>query len=67
MFTSAPSNGNRGARRVPLEKEIAFIDVQIRSFQSGPPHLGMNRALAISGLRQRQAMLLARLAACDRG
>ncbi len=50
-------------RRVPLEKQIAFIDVQIRAFQSGPPHLGMNRALVIAALRKRQGYLLAKLAA----
>jgi hypothetical protein len=51
------------ASRISLEQHIAFIDVQIRVFQSGPPHLGLNRALAISGLRRRQAALLAELAA----
>ncbi len=54
-------------RRVPLKKQIAFIDAQIQVFQSGPPHLGMNRALAISALRKRQGQLLAKLAAHHRG
>ncbi|MBV8084589.1 MAG: hypothetical protein JO247_07215 [Chloroflexi bacterium] len=44
-----------------LDKQIAFIDAQIQSFQSGPPHLGVNRALAISLLRKRQARLIAEL------
>ncbi|HEU0167819.1 MAG TPA: hypothetical protein VFS62_08585 [Chloroflexota bacterium] len=46
---------------LPLEKQIAFIDAQIQTYQSGPPHLGMNRALAISTLRKRQALLVAAL------
>ena len=50
-------------RHVPLEKQIAFIDVQIRAFQSGPPHLGVNRALVIAALRRRQGDLMSKLAA----
>lgn len=46
---------------ISLERRIAFIDVQIRTFQNGPPHLGRDRALAIATLRQRQGQLLAEL------